>query len=511
MTAEPTAADLRAVAVARLKRAASLPRMKDGRRPPMRDDAVVSEGDKAAANPDGETEDRSHGNSENVTDADRSPPHAPSSTKADEQTVVTEDEPPQSGRDTPSKKRRGRSRSRSRSRSRGSKDFKEAKAELFRPTDSSPEELPPIPFFQPTLASPIPSHFTNMPFQPRSFFTSPSPHPFFNQAASPPPTLDALREGLIRSNSARQLAMHKLTGGRDSQTPTPSTTPPPFRNLGRSNTVTGGERSAARNLMFKRLGERAPLKDGAESELTSGTDDATPARRPSAPTSNGTHSKRASPAMSNVIDDRDLPGSPSDSPTAAPSPLPGALRRMTSVERKHQEALAKLTGDDPFEFDSPTRRPQPLFTSPRGVVIEEDDLDGHLEPPQLVVAHSNVSSTPPNNSDSTHSNLRVHKISEFSSTSSMASGTDIERVPLFLQEEGQKSPYAQDTFPVTISPVGTPSRGEKEPVEEDTTEDDVVYRHPEEMRGRAYLNRLENAVESKLSWIGVDDGELYTK
>lgn len=510
MTAEPTAADLRAVAVARLKRAASLPRMKDGRRPAMRDDAVVSEGDKAPMNQDVDVEDRPPLSSENATDVEGSPPLGPSSVKADDSTAVTEDEPPASGQDTPSKRRRGRSRSRSRSRSRGSKDFKEAKAELFRPTDSSPEELPPIPpFFQPTLASPIPSHFTNMPFPARNFFTSPSPNPLFHSPASPPPTLDALREGLIRSNSARQMAMHKLTGGRDSPTtPTPSTTPPPFRGMGRSNTVTGVERSAARNLMLRRLEKRAPPKDGGESELTSGTDDTGPANLPSGPTSNAAQSKRASPAMSNVIDDRDLPGSPSESPRATPSPLPGAPSSISSAERGRQETLAKLTGDDPFEYDSPSRRPQPpLFAAAqRGVVIEEDELDGHLELPQPIPRHLNGSSTPPSRNDSPRSHIRTNKMSEISSVSSMT-GTDIERVPLFLQEEGQKSPYAQDTFPVTISPVGTPSR-DKEPLEDDTTEDDVVYRHPEEMRDRkAFLARQENAVESKLSWIGFDDGQ----
>jgi len=500
MTAEPSAANLRAVAVARLKRAASLPRMKDGRRPPMRDDAVVSEGDKGAVNPEGDAEDRSHFNSENTTDVHQSSPHGTPKSKK-ENVAGTEDEPPTSGRETPStpsRKRRGRSRSRSRSRSRGSKDFKEAKAELLRPSDSSPEELPPIPLLHPTLASPIPSHFTNMPFQPRGFFPSPSPHPFLHQAASPPPTLEALREGLIRSNSARQMAMHKLTGGRDSPT-----TPPPFKML-RSNTVTGVERSAARNRMLQRLEKRAPHKDGGESELTSGTDDAAPAKPPSTTPSNGTGS---SPAMSNVIDDRDLPGSRSTSPRGTPTHQAGAPT-LTSAERKHQETLAKLTGDDPFEFDSPTRRPQPsLFAPQHAVLVEDDDGDDHLDAPQPPGV---TLSSSPSSDEPSRANARVYKVSELSSTSSMTSNPDAERVPLFLQEEGQKSPYAQDTFPVTITPIGTPLR-EKEPVEEDTTEDDVVYGHPEEMRDRkAYLARLEKGVESGLSWVGADDGNYIS-
>ena len=40
-----------------------------------------------------------------------------------------------------------------------------------------------------------------------------------------------------------------------------------------------------------------------------------------------------------------------------------------------------------------------------------------------------------------------------------------------------------------------------------TTEDDVVYGHPEEMRYRkAYLALLEKGVESGLSWVGAVDG-----
>ena len=45
MDSPPTVAEQRATAVARLKRAASLPRMKDGRRPPMHVEAV-SEGER---------------------------------------------------------------------------------------------------------------------------------------------------------------------------------------------------------------------------------------------------------------------------------------------------------------------------------------------------------------------------------------------------------------------------------------------------------------------------------
>ncbi|KAF8322139.1 hypothetical protein DL93DRAFT_2162983 [Clavulina sp. PMI_390] len=516
MTAEPSAADLRAVAVAKLKRAASLPRMKDGRRPPMRDDAVVSEGDRATGTPGTPPEDQAPVTSENATDADPvvelTPPTTSPSMKADDSAIITEDEPSASGRETPSKRRRGRSRSRSRSRSRGSKDFRDAaKADAFRPVDSSPEEIPPMPgmsLFAPTLASPIPSHFSNMQSAARNLGLLNSSHPFFPAyPITSPPTLEAIAHNhLKRSHSARQQTMDKLLGVRGSPTtPTPSTTPPPFAGLGRSNTVTGVDRVAVRNQLLKRLEQRkAPtVQEGLESEAATDIDSPSvrKASNQSPPLFIPPQAQRASPSMPHVIDDRDLPGSPVDSPQPHSSGLPNLpLRHVSSTERKHQETLAKLTGDDPFEFDSTARRtPQVLPLVPqRGPVIEEDDdVHGDLPPAIPRLAHH----SPSTSSGSHSSHLRALKVSEVSSTSSVT-GTDLERVPVFLQEEGQKSPYAQDTFPVQISPLGTPSRDRGQPLEDDTTDDDVVYQKAQ--------THAETIPDAKLSWIGDNGINLNT-
>jgi hypothetical protein len=56
----------------------------------MRDGAIVSEGDKGAVNPEADTEDRSHFNSENATDVDLSPPHGTPKSKKEENAVGIE-------------------------------------------------------------------------------------------------------------------------------------------------------------------------------------------------------------------------------------------------------------------------------------------------------------------------------------------------------------------------------------------------------------------------------------
>lgn len=528
---EPTAADLRAVAVAKLKRAASLPRMKDGRRPPMHDDAV-SEGDRSNNAESGAVSQADEVTDEVLSkpDNNNAPQSSSSSQRQQQQPLSSKDDEEDdnedddlglvgdenatvsaSGRDTPSKtKRRGRSRSRSRSRSRGSKDFKEAIAkanESFRPSDSSPDEqLPPIPFFAPTLASPIPSHFTTLPIHPRAFFPPPSPHHYLHTPTSPPPTLEALRAGLIRSNSARALAMHKLTG-RDSPTnpfaPSPSPTPLSGPSVGRSNTVTGAERSAARNLMLKRLEKRAPIKDsGGESDLTSGNEEYMPGLDSS---SSGRQSKRGSPALSNaVIDDRD----PVHTAPASPTPIATTFPHPDVQNEGYSYPLFNGVNEDHFEFDGRIRRGIQPTAAVHGIVIEEDNEDDGADATIRLPAEPNR--LPVNGMPSTPARMPSIRLPS-ASASSVSTSTDVagERVPLYLHEQGKESPYVTDTFdtfPVTISPMGTPVR------ESDIREDDmgdgddkVVFQYPEELRERkAFLTRAEN----NLSWIGADDGNL---
>ena len=195
-------------------------------------------------------------------------------------------------------------RSRSRSRSRGSKDLKGKFKVPQSPVpqiggDSSQDENPPLPTpgtlpMVPTLASPIP-HFPAF-LQQSRFLRSPTPvtpdMSLFYPGTSPStplPTLEDLQKGLMRSNSAgsssaagRRMAMHKLTGGTETYDPSPSPTPPPFaQKLSRNNTVSGGERSAARLNLLTRLGTR--ITKEADAEAASGAEDRGARRRPRGP------------------------------------------------------------------------------------------------------------------------------------------------------------------------------------------------------------------------------------
>ena len=316
------AAERRALAVAKLKRAASLPRMKDGRRPPMHVDGF-SEGEKPEVGgsgsnsgagtpsptpPGGEGEDETV----RMRRGDGPVPAAGGSTAERhlepepprEAAVDREPEPsreaavdlsyspaPQRSYDTdtpdrsltspspgPSNRRR---RSRSRSRSRTSKDLKRAQAQGLLPRfggDSSADEAPPTPAraLSPFLLHPLPvsptprflspeSGFggglglntTNVNLSSNLPFNAPSPSlsgpssPVIGGGGGilPRPTLSDIQASLKRSNSAgRSLAMRALTGGTEDYTPSPSPTP----DVGRNNTVSGGERSAARKMQIGR-------------------------------------------------------------------------------------------------------------------------------------------------------------------------------------------------------------------------------------------------------------------
>ena len=106
-------------------------------------------------------------------------------------------------------------------------------------------------------------------------FLSPGSLLLYPGALSPTPmlpTLDAIQQGLIRSNSvtAHLQALQKLTGNIDSQDPTSSShlaSPQPSFKLGRNNTVSVGERLAAQLKLLNALHER--IRE-ADTEGTSG-------------------------------------------------------------------------------------------------------------------------------------------------------------------------------------------------------------------------------------------------
>ena len=246
---QSTAAEQRAFAVAKLKRAASLPRMKDGRRPPMHVEAV-SEGEKSQAEEkaDGPQDPAGDQPSEGPETARPPPeraleppstnvrPYHPNEPAVDEpvEESVTTTTPDSA---TAEKKKRRRSRSRSR----GSKDLKnklkvvtpslptvQSNNESSQDEDAAPTRLPP------PIASPKPFKFD--PTAPQ--YAEAGFHPPTSPSTPMLPSLEAIRSGLFRSNSAssgvqRAIAMAKLTG--ETFDPATMVTNTPFSKFMRNN------------------------------------------------------------------------------------------------------------------------------------------------------------------------------------------------------------------------------------------------------------------------------------
>ena len=525
-----TPAEQRAFAVAKLKRAASLPRMKDGRRPPMHVEAV-SEGersqlDRQELSADVQMSDDSPMMSETQggddarqnrvePEPDVEAEHSEAKVddpKTEEEAIISPPATPLLPEDTPTKSRR---RSRSRSRGRNSKDFKgKAKAtQSPRPqnavvsaNDSSPDEGPisstsqPNAFVSPPLISPIPAHFAAL-LHAQRILASPEPGIIY-PGTSPPtpmlPTLQDIQRGLFRSNSAaaRLIALQQQAGPDTYDPPlaSPPVTPPPLPKLARWNTVggSGGERVAARKVMMRHIGKR--LKE-AEAEQTSGGEDPQPA----IPARRKRRSKRASANRSTVVDDRDPPSAASPTapvfpalppPTPEPardnddprtlsarSPTPNA--RSPSIERSREDALAKLTGESPpvttYDYETALER--------RGVVVEEeDDAPDHDHGPASPIprlAYSGRSDTP-------QAQVRPHHAS--GSPSNASTELADSGVSEYLSESTQEQ---QDAFPT--SPFATPLRERQGPDEEEEdsrAENDAARRPP-----------WSDAYDREISWV----------
>ena len=550
-----TPAEQRAFAVAKIKRATSLPRMKDGRRPRMHVEAV-SEGERSQlATPelvaDGHLSDDGPMMSENYcgdgshpTQVEPPPEHEPepdlppepevdaehSEVKADDQ--KTEEEPitsppatPCLPEDTPTKSRR---RSRSRSRGRGSKDFKgKAKvtqsphpANALPPTnDSSPDEGPIAPTPQPPtltsplLISPIPAHVALI--QAHRIFASPEPGMIY-PGTSPPtpllPTLQDIQRGLFRSNSAaaRLMVLQQLAGSEayDPSLSSPPVTPPPLPGkVFRNNTVggSGGERIQARKVMMRQLSRR--LKE-AEAEQTSGGEDPQPttaARRK--------RRKRSSTNRSTVVDDREPPSAASpttpvfptlprstpepthdESDTHARSPTPNA--RSPSVERSREDALAKLTGEAPssavYDYETPLER--------RGVVVEEEDDAADHD-------HSQASPIPRstyNGRSDASPRVASPRLTPSPSAPLSTSADSVDAdAPAYLSDSVQDQ---QEVFPT--SPFATPLRERQGPDEEEEdshtdTENDAARRSPWNDAYDREISWVAELGESHLAWCSV--------
>ncbi|KAG9044850.1 hypothetical protein FS837_007407 [Tulasnella sp. UAMH 9824] len=370
----------------------------------------------------------------------------------------------------------------------------------FLPASQSPR-LPPTlspqagerPFLQ-TPISPFPGNPT-----------SPS-------SASPLPSLDAIRAGLIRSNSAaeRTMAFHKLTGWMES--PEPMGLSPSLNFLTRSDTVTGGDRFAARKMMLRRLEERIKEADGETPTIFQESTQTSPGRRNPIPPGLVSPSLRPqfnrSPQMSTatngVVDDREVSETSPNSPvrraiplhlperegheSAGPTPIPdtsadqyASTRTGPSTSTSSAFGYTQTTDSshpEPFEYD--------WAEVIDGVVIEHDEPDSsrpHLHYQQLSYASqsSSYSVTSPTLGPLPRPQRRkIIRPSDAPSESVMSSPTDNirENIPLFPPAYGEQAPYKQDTFPVAISPFDKGSIIAESEEEGETT----VYH--EEMKAR---------------------------
>ena len=516
-------AEQRMLAVAKLKRAASLPRMKDGRRPPMHSEAV-SEGEKAASEEErlnSEEEQPNHHQQESRELENQSDEHKISNSNHHpppiEKIVDTElelDTEPEERPMSPSQSAKKR-RSRTRSRSRSSKDMKgKLRAPQSPPLggDSSQDENPPIPVstipIVPPLVSPIPSHRPFLPILP-PHLRSPTPIAtelsLFFPGASPPtplPTLEDLQKGLMRSNSAgspaagRRMAMMKLTGGTETYDPSPSPTPPP--SLGRNNTVSGGERIAARQNMLSRLGTR--ITKEADIDLNSGPEDSRGAPSPT-PKRRRRRSRRTSTTVNtNVnagVSDSDFNSTNPNTPAIPLTPLPvlqdhyAELRALSTTplsnsQEQSRENLPTMASSSPIvQQDGEADPPEP--TRRRSVLIEDPDEEDRSSPPQTYVG---LPGTPQR---TFLDPLRMPHSSDAPSNGSTDSASaSAVNVPVFL---GSRGPSRLETFP--SSPFTTPL---KEKALSDEEEEQVLYPGSTARPRTPYANIAET-YDREISWV----------
>jgi serine/arginine repetitive matrix protein 2 len=548
---QSSAAEQRAFAVAKLKRAASLPRMKDGRRPPMPMHVeAVSEGERSLGlygNDDGNTPTPEE---HIVPDIDDPPPleqqqqqvqeldqellqvhhpephheqeHDPEPEPEHEPEPEPEPEPEQPEPATRTTKRR----SRSRSRSRGSKDLKLKQRPILSPThsplapanDSSQDESPPPPPpthipATPPLVSPIPSHAE---LQRSRLLMSPAPTSpelsLFYPGTSPPtpmlPSLEALQKGVFRSNSAaaRMMAMHKLTGGTETydhpfSSPSPT---PPLERLVRNNTVSGGERLAARKIMLRRLGER--IKE-VDAEQTSGGEDIVV---PTPPKRRRRRSRRSSAGNAAISDSDFVPTSP-NTPLVPPTPLPVSFDNIpdpppqrTSSATPSQNISSQI--DDSQQLAQQQQQQQPQqdnrhgspsehgLTRRRSILVEDDDIPDENIPP-----FSGLPSTP----QRLHAQvaaLRVPHASDAPSTTSTDSTSPTAiGVPVYFSSAGTTPPPRSDLFPT--SPFTTPL---KERPSGDDDEEQVLYQAENHQQRAQY----RDAFDREISWVA-DPGQYH--
>ncbi|KAI5889464.1 uncharacterized protein SCHCODRAFT_02634603 [Schizophyllum commune H4-8] len=534
----------RASAVAKLKRAASLPRMKDGRRPPMHTEAQ-SEGEKASTDSGSGTPEISGTTPEPLApQATYDEPPAPALVPEPEpeptptQTPVTEtmqesgmgdvegeaEEGPATPSDRP--RSRNRKRNRSRSRGRGSKEFRKAKSptpsQMLAGDSSQDEEMPPPPpqplppLGMPMLISPIPQTLDAR----TRFLRTPTPDPSLfpmAQTQSPTPMLPSLellqRGMLFRSNSAgagRRLAMAKLTGGTETYDPTPSPAPPgTMPKLSRSQTVSGGERVAARQFMLTAIGQRTRRGDNEAEQPSAAEELSAPSPSPSPSPSAKRRRRRSRQAQRisqqqqaaamaaaghQTTSDSEFMSTTPNTPVQPPTPLQPDLDRLQDLRARSttpsfmtSPLMRTLSREQQRPETPPTTQQQDRFTTPkkrRGSILIEDDYEAQEQtlPP--------MPTRPP-------PGFRVPFSSDAPSQISVESGAPGSiGVPVFLSS--QRSLAKPDEFP--SSPFATPLR-ERALLQDEHDED--------EEEKVLYNNSYPSYEDREISWVADPVPEVH--
>lgn len=464
--------------------------MKDGRRPPMHPEAV-SEGEKAPTDEEKKDEtDTSPPQELKTEDPEPLPPPVETEAEpeaepdADADAEVDTEEPAETEQRaaSPATQTRSKRRSRSRSRSRGSRDFKGKARANQSPTpvsmmtgdssqDDSPGPPPAIPL--PLVFSPIP-HLAAL--QNPQLLRSPTPtvpdsYMFYPAAPASPmlPSLEAIQRGLFRSNSAAgtattwRMAFQRPQAGEavDAQ---------PINKLGRNNTVSGGERSAARLNMFTAINGRiAEAENGSVVEEHRSKSARRRARR---------RSSRASANANTALDDLRASSTTPNTPLPQSHSLPATNNTVEIRSRSGTPGAHYMDGqlepvpiqNEEHDIDEPRRR---------SVLVEEEDEE-QARYPNYPMPQRNAT---PN---------RVPHISDAPSTTSMDS-----EVPVFLSH---RAPSRTEPYP--SSPFTTP-------LEEKTAndEDEVVY-HPDTHRTRTPYPEMQ--ADREISWIA-DPGKQFVQ
>ena len=491
-------ADVRAASVARLKRATSLPRMKDGRRPAVNggEKPSVSDGDRPdtksstgtvtpalenAATPQPSTPIYDQADEEEGAFED-----SPARTPTPPQLVVDDEQPfqPPAEASVPVPSR-GRRRSRPNSRNHSRATTPRLEGQLPAPLDSRqvPSSLAPAP--PPAATSPAralapnsaTSHLTAGATAAHNLnVRAPPPPPFlspvspFLPTTTPPPSLEVLQgnymAGIFRSKSVgRAHALAKLTGGNVSPeseyfTPFINQTPPAATVPPRSNTVGGGERNAARLVMMQKLRTRV---NNTDTEAQSGAEEVFTApailerEREKKKRRRRSHRRSGSTSTNTnqTTDERDF-SSAQTTPATAVSPLPppqptppAALHQLSDadvqIQEERQRAYYQHHPGGPFveeEDEPPTPR-------------DEEEPVHPVLAPRLSPSFTH-GTTPERSTDGGEQQNLSCAASWQSSAETEVGETASARVPVVM--ESRRSPYGRqvrEAFPVTAYDAAT--------------------------------------------------------